>query len=165
MERVERPFFLPPRAVNVREAEPTDAPAIAELTLQLGYPVEVEAMRDRLRVLKLRHDHLVLVATIDQAIGGWVHACAAEALESGFRVEIVGLVVAERFRRRGVGRRLMEAAEKWAVAQGAPVLVVRSNIRRTESHGFYPSLGFAVNKTQTVFHKRLPHKDTSGPAG
>jgi len=107
----------------------------------------------------------VLVAVIDHAIGGWVHAHAAEALESGFRVEVVGLVVAERFRRRGVGRRLMEAAEKWAVAQGAPVLVVRSNVRRTESQVFYPSLGFAVNKTQTVYHKRLPRKDTSGPAG
>ena len=60
---------------------------------------------------------------------------------------------------------MMKEVEAWAVAQGAPVLVVRSNVRRTESHVFYPSLGFAVNKTQTVFHKRLPRKESSGPAG
>jgi len=133
--------------------------------MQLGYPVEADVMRERLTVLKTRPDHLVIVAVLDGAIGGWLHAQATEALESGFRAEIVGLVVAERFRRRGVGRRMMKEVEAWAVAQGAPVLVVRSNVRRTESHVFYPSLGFAVNKTQTVFHKRLPRKESSGPAG
>lgn len=151
--------------MTLREAEPADAAAIAELTLQLGYPIEAEVMRERLAALQLRHDHLVIVAVLDGAIGGWLHVHATEALESGFRAEVVGLVVAERFRRRGVGRRLMAAAETWAVEQGAPVLVVRSNIKRTESHVFYPSLGFTVNKTQTVFHKRLPRKDSSGPAG
>jgi len=150
--------------MKLREAEPEDAAAVAELALQLGYPVEAPVMRERLEVLKLRKDHLVLVAVVDEAIGGWLHAQATEALESGFRVEVIGLVVAERFRRRGVGRRLMTAAETWAVAQGAPVLVVRSNTKRTESHIFYPSLGFAVNKTQTVYHKRLPRREAAGPA-
>jgi hypothetical protein len=38
---------------------------------------------------------------------------------------------------------------------GAPVLVVRSNTTRRESHVFYPALGFSVSKTQRVYRKLL----------
>ena len=44
--------------------------------MQLGYPVEADVMRERLTVLKTRPDHLVIVAVLDGAIGGWLHAQA-----------------------------------------------------------------------------------------
>jgi GNAT superfamily N-acetyltransferase len=76
-------------------------------------------------------------------------------LESGFRVEIVGLVVAEDCRRHGVGRELVQRAEQWAAGLGAATVVVRSNTKREESHRFYPALGYAATKTQAVYRKRL----------
>ena len=102
-----------------------------------------------------RPEQLVLVAILEGQIAGWLQAQASEVLESGFRVEIVGLIVSESFRRRGVGRCLVERAEQWAKEIGAPAIVVRSNLKRVESHIFYPALGFSSSKSQAVYRKTL----------
>ena len=54
-----------------------------------------------------------------------------------------------------IGRALVEQAERWAGARGPESLVVRSNTLRTESHRFYPTLGFTASKTQAVYQKPL----------
>jgi GNAT superfamily N-acetyltransferase len=74
-------------------------------------------------------------------------------LESGFRVEITGLVVSGEMRRRGVGRSLVAQAETWAAEISAGTIVVRSNAKRVESHEFYPALGYLPSKTQVVYRK------------
>ena len=88
---------------------------------------------------------------------GWLQAHAYDILESGFIVEIVGLVVAQDCRRSGAGRALVRQAEQWAATLGAEALVVRSNTLRTESHLFYPALGFSISETQTVYKKSRSH--------
>ena len=89
------------------------------------------------------------------AVIGWLQAHAGSSLESGLRVEIVGLVVTGLARRTGVGRALVAEAERWARSRSADTLVVRSNVRRAESHRFYPALGFSLAKTQHVYSKQL----------
>ena len=139
----------------IRKAELDDIREITELTCQLGYPADVDVMSVRLERLLAREDQLVVVAFSENQVCGWLQAHACEALESGFRVEIVGLVVAEASRRRGIGRMLVESAETWALEKGSKQLVVRSNTKRAESHSFYPALGFSVSKTQSVYQKKI----------
>ncbi len=141
--------------MDIRPAALQDADALTELTAQLGYAADVGAIRQRITTIAARDDHLLVVAVLDNKIAGWLQAQASITLESGFRVEILGLVAAAGWRRRGVGRGLVEHAEQWARAQGAPALVARSNTLRTESHHFYPALGFAAAKTQAVYRKKL----------
>lgn len=86
---------------------------------------------------------------------GWLQAHASESLESGYRVEIVGLIVGDGCRRRGIGRALVQQAERWASDIGSDVVVVRSNTKREEIHDFYPALGFSAAKTQEVYRKQL----------
>jgi len=144
-----------PGAVTVRAARLGDAPAVAALSGELGYPAEAGQIRGRLRRILARDDQRVLVAEDGRGgVCGWLHAQASEALESGFRVEIVGLVVAGAMRRRGAGRRLVARAEAWARRIGAEAVVVRSNAKRLESHAFYPSLGYVASKTQVVYRKQ-----------
>jgi predicted N-acetyltransferase YhbS len=142
---------------TTRTALPSDAAAITELTVQLGYPGDIAATRHRLERLLARDDQLVLVASAGGKISGWLQAHAYDVLESGFIVEIVGLVVATDCRRSGAGRALVQQAQLWASTRHAQTLVVRSNILRTESHRFYPALGFTVSKTQTVYEKPVQH--------
>ena len=78
-----------------------------------------------------------------------------QLLESDYRVEIGGLIVDERWRRRGIGRQLVHAVQGWAVERGAVELSVRCREERTESHTFYESLSFRYTKTQRVYRKRL----------
>jgi GNAT superfamily N-acetyltransferase len=139
----------------IRDAILSDAAEITRLTAELGYAATIAEIGARLGRVTDRQKQVVLVAVLEGKIAGWLQAQASEVLESGYRAEIVGLVVAEKFRRRGVGRRLVAEAEGWAIGVGAPTLVVRTNSKRVESHDFYPALGFELSKTQAVYRKAL----------
>jgi GNAT superfamily N-acetyltransferase len=140
---------------KIRAAKPADAEAIAHLSKELGYPAELKTVRERLRRILGRDDQRVVVAVVPNgAVCGWLQAHSSVAVESGLRVEIVGLIVSEQMRRRGVGRSLVAQAETWAAEISAETVVVRSNTKRVESRIFYPSLGFLPSKTQVVYRKR-----------
>lgn len=140
---------------SIRRADPEDAPELARLAAELGYQASGAAMRLRLHLLAGR-DHAVLVAA-DAAtlLLGWIHVARRVTLESGESAEILGLVVAAAARRRGVGKRLVVAAEAWSRDRGLERIVVRSNAARTESHEFYPALDYTLAKTQRVYMKQL----------
>lgn len=141
--------------IRIRQACVADAAELARLSGQLGYPVAAEVFAERLRRAVARSDQLVLVAQVYGKVGGWLQAHSADIIESGFRVEIVGLIVDESLRRRGLGRRLVQEAEHWAASLDAPIVVVRTNITRAESHIFYMALGYRQTKTQHVYRKAL----------
>jgi GNAT superfamily N-acetyltransferase len=135
---------------------PDDAVAVADLTSQLGYPANESAIRRRYDFLKDRWDARLLVAQqANLAIVGWIHMQATYLLEADPRVEIWGLVVSETSRGTGVGRRLVEAGEEWAVLLGMNIVVVRSNRLRQDAQAFYEHLGYQVTKTQNAFRKAL----------
>jgi ribosomal protein S18 acetylase RimI-like enzyme len=96
-----------------------------------------------------------VVGVANGVVAGWLQARTSDVLESGFRAEIVGLVVSKACRRRGLGRLLVENAVAWAKSTGAGSMCVRSNVQRTESHVFYPALGFEPVKTQKVYRLDL----------
>jgi GNAT superfamily N-acetyltransferase len=143
-----------PIEFKVRSAIEADAVPIAALSRELGYPEEASAIRDRLRRILARDDHRVFVAEAQGGVVcGWLQAHSSDVLETGFRVEITGLVVSAQMRRRGVGGSLVTQAEKWASEISAGTIVVRSNAKRIESHEFYPALGYLPSKTQVVYRK------------
>jgi len=140
----------------IRKARVTDAARLAQLSAVLGYPVEVDVITRRLARLLARPEHLILVAKETQEpIAGWVHAAEHDILEVGRFCEILGLVVAADQRGKGIGRRLVAEAERWAVERGLHRMSVRSNIVRTESHLFYKRVGYVREKTQHAYRKYL----------
>lgn len=142
--------------MRVRPATVADAPAISQLTAELGYAMDAEASRAALTTMLQHPVYAVLVAESDSTqLAGWVAVENRLSLESGAFAEITGLVVGSAFRKRGVGKQLLQSAEQWALRQGFQSLRVRSSISRQESHPFYESLGFVLNKTQHVYLKSL----------
>jgi GNAT superfamily N-acetyltransferase len=142
--------------MTIRTPLETDAGRIAVLCTELGYPATQLAIRDRLGVIAGSKTDLGFVAvTADFQVVGWIQVHLSTVVESGFRAEIVGLIVSPKQRRSGIGRALVDAAEKWAKAQHAPAMVVRSNITREESHRFYPSIGYVETKVQRIYKKGL----------
>jgi len=141
---------------GIRPAVEDDAGEVARLAAVLGYPVAEEEMRSRVRgVLHSDADLLLVAADPGKRVMGWLQAHAAYRVHTGWGVEIVGLVVDPEARRQGIGRRLVAEARRWAEARSAEALVVRSNLRRSESHLFYPALGFSLNKQQAVYRLGL----------
>jgi GNAT superfamily N-acetyltransferase len=143
-------------ASALRPALPEDASEIARLAGELGYEARSAQMRTRLQLLRADTNQFVCVAPAGAGrLLGWIHAGHTLILESGESVEILGLIVDPAARRQWVGRALVQAAEGWARARGIERILVRSNALRTESHAFYPALGYALAKTQHVYRKSL----------
>jgi GNAT superfamily N-acetyltransferase len=142
--------------VNVRRADEADASEIARLSSEFGYPNGAEDISSRLRHLLDHPDHFIAVAPGEPPhLLGWIAAERRTLLESGERVELVGLVVSADARRAGIGRALVSAAERWAGSGGTRMVVVRSNVTRPESHPFYEGIGYVRNKTQHSYVKHL----------
>jgi len=141
----------------VRVATISDASAIASLTIEPGYYATEAEMASR--ILKLLHESsAVFVSELDGAIAGWLHVCLVRRLVCLVRrlivepfAEMGGLVVGEKFRRRGVGKALVEAAQRWAREQSVARLRVRTNQVRADAKAFYEHLGFQSVKSQAVF--------------
>ena len=143
-------------AVTIRPAAAGDAPEIAELATQLGYPSTAEQIARRLEALRGAPDSAVLVAGAESGpLLGWIHVSANRLVESDPDAEIRGLVVDEAARSGGIGRRLVEEAESWALRRGFGRISVRSNVIRDRAHRFYERLGYERKKTQHKFQKRL----------
>ena len=140
----------------VRQMCAEDASVVAALTTQLGYPATEDEIRRRYDFLKDRRDARVFVAQCGDVVCGWIHVQAAYLLECDARAEIWGLVVDETARGRGVGRRLVHAAEEWARMRGLGTMALRSNQLRAGAQGFYEHLGYTITKTQNAFRKNLP---------
>jgi GNAT superfamily N-acetyltransferase len=139
----------------IRRAVASDAAELARLTSQLGYPASEAIIRTRLkRMIDSSDDCLLVAEGSTGGLAGWIHGFLSQLLESDYRVEIGGLLVDERWRRNGIGRRLVTAVEAWAIERGAAELSVRCREDRAESHTFYESLLFRYTKTQRVFRKR-----------
>ena len=132
-----------------------DAARVAALSGILGYPADDDTMQGRLQRLEGRQDQVVFVAEMNGEIVGWIHGAEHDYLVAGGMGEICGLVVAEGRRSSGVGRRLVEAVERWAARRGLEQISVRSNIVRTESHPFYERVGYTRLKTQHTYRKEL----------
>ena len=142
--------------VTIDQMQLEDAAAVAALTTQLGYPSTEADIRYRLGVISQRSDARLFIARDGAGtVVGWIHVQATLSLESDHRAEIWGLVVSELARGAGVGRRLVETAEEWALLRGITVMVLRSNQLRTDARGFYLHLGYTITKTQSAFRKRL----------
>lgn len=143
-------------AIVIRKGNADDADAVARLSLELGYASDIADIRHRIASIASSAEDLFVVAIEagDRPIA-WLQAHASHTIESGYRVEIVGLVVTAHARRHGVGRLLVAKAETWAKEKQASAIVVRSNTLRLESHRFYPALGYAESKTQRVYRKQL----------
>jgi len=143
--------------VEIRRARLSDAPSVAELSGQLGYPASEKEMADRLAHL-IRHPRLGAVLIAESSEGevvGWLHVSVTPLLEVPLRAEVNGLIVAEGQRSSGSGAKLLQAAERWAKSKGCASMSVRSNVVRERAHSFYLRNGYQHYKTQKAFRKAL----------
>jgi GNAT superfamily N-acetyltransferase len=145
------------QALRIRRAAVADAAEISRLAAQFGHPVAIKDMRARIAVLDAMPSQQLLVAEgPGTGLLGWIQVERRLVLTAGERVEIIGLVVDESARRRGVGSLLVNAVQQWALAENLGAMVVRSNVVRDASHEFYLARGFSRVKTQHIYSKSLP---------
>lgn len=114
-----------------------------------------------------------LPAMLDGPGCGWVAldgaSVVAFAMANAQQASIFALFVLPAYENRGLGRRLLHAAEQWLRAQGCLHLWLETDANdHVRAHGFYRHLGWrACEQTaagERVFRKDLPF-ERSGPGG
>jgi RimJ/RimL family protein N-acetyltransferase len=138
--------------LTVRHAEPGDAASLVELARAVGAEEEgwlitggewrsAAEERRYLRSIR-RHPHAaVLVAEDDGAIVGRL-SIARDLHPASEHVGDVGLMVARDYRRRGVGKALMEGAEEWARSVGIRKLELHVFPHNEPAIALYEGLGY-----------------------
>jgi ribosomal protein S18 acetylase RimI-like enzyme len=127
----------------LREPRPEDADAVAALLDELGYPSNVDQAAER--IARIGHDPstLLLVAELDGELAGLAALHVQNLIErDDLGCSVAALVVAERFRRLGIGAKLSDAVEAEARARGCESLVLHTAHRRSDAHAFYEALGY-----------------------
>lgn len=131
-------------AIQVRDAERSDAEAVARLCTQLGYPSTAAAMPARLTRLNAGGGARALVATQAGDVIGLATVHLRHALNHAAPLaQLSLLVVDERVRSQGVGRVLVAAAEAWARERGCHRMIVTTALNRSDAHAFYERIGYA----------------------
>lgn len=133
-----------------------DIDDVVDLMAQLGYPTSAEVMQKRMRILTSLPDYHTFIADLDGKAVGLIGVCKRVLYESDdVPVQIAALVTHSQYRGAGIGRALVQAAEKWALEAGAHSLFLTSGIKpeRTKAHEFYQNLGFDI--TGYRFVKKL----------
>jgi GNAT superfamily N-acetyltransferase len=129
--------------ITIRPARAADAPFIADLLGQLGYPAAAEEIPERLTRLEAHEHAIVLVAVDGTDVVGVITGHSYPSLHAAKPVAyLTSLVVAEGHRGKAIGSELAKRIEEWAKARGAVRLSVTSAMRRTETHGFYERRGY-----------------------
>jgi N-acetylglutamate synthase-like GNAT family acetyltransferase len=145
-------FFM---IITIRQAIKEDAPAITDLTCQLGYPITEAATLNNLSSILQNRRETVLVAVHENKVIGWTGVSMRVYLVSGSHCEINGLVVDAMYHRKGIGKKLIAEAKLWSKEQGNHSLRVCCNRVRKEAHKFYVQLGFKEVKEQKIFETEL----------
>ena len=141
--------------MKIRDMEPGDAAAVAELCRQLGYERITEQIRAWIADAASRKgEQAAFVACVQGQVAGWIEVSIERRLQSEPFAMIGGLVVRDGERGRGIGRRLCRRAEKWAWDHELTTVRVTSRSTREAAHRFYLRDGYEQVKTSLVFEKK-----------
>ena len=140
--------------VLIRDMESRDYLSIAEIWRDVFTPVEDESVADVCERMKGDSPYRIFVADMEGMVVGFVTTVEALSinLPDGY-IKINGLAVLPEYRRRGIGKLLMERVEELARERGISLIGLASGFNRTEAHEFYEHLGY--QKLSFWFRKRI----------
>lgn len=141
--------------IEIRQASAEDAKDISGISCEdLGYHCDEALVLSKLRKLDASRE-AVFTAVMDGGVVGFIHVGRYDTLYMEPMAGIFGLAVRYAYRHNGVGRKLVFAAEEWAVRHGIKLMRVNSGISRTNAHSFYRNIGYDTEKVQIRFMKKL----------
>ncbi|CAH1190451.1 MULTISPECIES: GNAT family N-acetyltransferase [Paenibacillus] len=131
--------------LTIRECELRDAEAVTGLMREVCYPTTANVMRERIQGLENNPNACMLVAEVDEQIIGMIGLqCVQSHAYPEPAAQITSLIVGQKHRGGGIGRRLMSHAEDWGRKQGGKQLFVTGANRDVASsaYSFYEHIGF-----------------------
>lgn len=143
------------RADIIRPMTTRDLPKVRDLLRQLGYDLDEGELVRRFKMVDAADSHCLLVASNGDEVVAFVHIFYRPALEKPPEAVVQALVVDEKLRGAGIGRRLMDEAEKWAGELSFESVVLSSSTAREEAHTFYRTLGYDTVAPTFLLRKKI----------
>jgi GNAT superfamily N-acetyltransferase len=121
---------------------------------ELGYTVSAKQATEQIAELSQTGTDPIFLAIADGQVLGLLacHLCRVLQYASPI-IRVMALVIDRRARRRGVGKLLMEHAERMGSAAGCEFVELTSAMGRADAHAFYRSIGYTPNSLR--FRKPL----------
>jgi len=144
----------------IRRCMVSDAPRIYELARrELGYDFSEEQVEANVRRLIGSPENLLLVVTIEgEYVVGFIHANNHDPIYAPPMKDIVALAMDPKYRKLGLGRKLIKAVEDWAYDTGAAGIRVNSGVEQKNAVAFYKSYGYDYIKTVYNLRKMFYRK-------
>ncbi len=133
--------------VVLREADVVDAPSCRDLDRRC-FPPDVAYDLRTFRLL-CTVAHVRVVADLDRRLVGMIFAELDRTSESGL---IITVDVDPGLRRQGLGRRLMDLAERELASLGARTVLVHVYLPHAEAQRMYLSRGYVLKKTLPAYY-------------
>ncbi len=129
--------------IEIRPCTSDDAGAVSVLLSELGYTVSSQQATNQVAELSKTAVDPIFPAVADGQVLGLLalHLCRMLQYASPI-VRVTALVVDAQARRRGMGKLLMEHAERMGSAAGCEFVELTSAMDRAEAHAFYRSIGY-----------------------
>ncbi len=146
--------------MKIRPVEARDWDAWLSLRCKLWPDGTPEAHQADMHELLKRSDcwETFICATPDKQLVGFAEVSLREDTES-FERSLIGYLeggyVVGDYRRQGIGRRLVEAGEKWVLEHGCTVMDSDAATDNEQSHRAHSALGFAETTRAVRFRKTL----------
>lgn len=141
------------QAVEIRPVQPGEHAQVLALAPRLAEGVA--AWRDPQPVLRAvrgwvessldaasQPDHAVYVAIADGRVAGVVTVCERAHFTGQVDAYVGELAVDSNLERRGIGTRLMNAAEAWAACRGLAFLTLETGAANEPARAFYAERGY-----------------------
>ena len=149
---------------EIREGRPGDASALVELARAVsGEPGEgllepygwrsASAARRYLRAVRRSAHAAVFVAEVPEGLVGRL-SVSRDPHPASRHVADLGLMVASAYRRRGIGRALLEAAAEWARRHGVSKLELHVFPHNEPALRLYESFGFVQEGFRRRHYRR-----------
>lgn len=123
--------------MKIRRMLASDLPQVLPLAEQLGYKCLLPELKERFDLLTDDTAVGLFVGEFNDHIFAFMQVHETSTLMTGKRAELNAIVVDEKHRGQGAGKKMMEAAEDWVRSRSLPKLRLGSRTSRTDTHEFY----------------------------
>lgn len=125
--------------MHIRKFQIEDTTQVCELlNNELGKQISVDELSITVSDMLKSDDYAIFVAEQNKEIIGFIGVHFGLAFEiTGKVMRIIALAVKECYQHRGIGTKLLEAAENCAIEYSASVIGVNSGLQRIIAHSFY----------------------------
>ena len=140
----------------IREIKSTDYNDIYLLNQEFNPKLcsfSAERVKKRIDFIVSNTKDIIFVSEHGNELIGYIHGSPYELLFSESLVNVLGFVVKEKYRNKGVGSTLIGSLECWAKNNGFSGMKLLTHPSRVNAHRFYEHHGYVYTKDQKNYMK------------